>query len=658
MEPMPFSERLRGLAIRRWRDVLDAIIPYGASAFMLLTLQQSPVNQTIDLLLYDMMTKWRDSPSAERLPITIIGIDEEDIATYGWPIDDRYLCAAIDRILADGAVGVGLDLYRDQGVGSDQECLRERFRSHPALVSIFNVGEGIGPVPGTPPGRQGFNDLVVDADGVVRRDLIHVSGQDEATVAFPLRLMEVGLGDRSMRTRLEEGTEPGPWLEPSSGGYERLDAAGYQRMLPFHALGSFTTSSLQDVLTDGRIGKGALRDRIVLIGSTAPSLRDLFPVPHTRFHVGSRQLLISGVEIHAHRLASLLGERTGGGSLQLRTLPGWSKRGLEFLFLAAGLVLGESLRPLRHSVLTVALVATLFLGCSLLLLHQNIWIAATTPLSALVLIAGAAWVRRGGASQRQHQQIEKLLGQTTSPDIARQLWRQRESLLSNGRFEGRQAPVTIVIMDTCRFTWVSEQLTPQELLDWLNRGLSRFIPAITGRGGVVNKFTGDGFLAVFGAPLSKGAAMDAMAAIDAATEIQQSVEVLNEELAAEGKPTMMLRIGIHSGDVVAGSLGSSERLEYGVIGDTVNCASRLETLDKNRQSNTCRILVSTQTKSLIPSDLPLDWQSWGSIELRNRSELMQVWELRGKGSQNPIDSESDHGTNRDTLQSDVQATRM
>ncbi|MFY8148023.1 MAG: adenylate/guanylate cyclase domain-containing protein, partial [Prochlorococcaceae cyanobacterium] len=223
----------------------------------------------------------------------------------------------------------------------------------------------------------------------------------------------------------------------------------------------------------------------------------------------------------------------------------------------------------------------------------------------------------------------RLLGQTTSPAVARQLWEQREELLSDGRFEGRLLPVTILFSDTCNFTTVSERLSPADLLTWLNRGMAYCVPAITRRGGMVNKFTGDGFLAVFGAPLSESPETDARAAIETALEIQETLEQLNRTLAEEGAPAMRLRIGIHSGEVLAGSMGSSERLEYAVIGDTVNCASRLESIDKTRQDNTCRVLVSAATRALLPGDWTLEWQHWGSLQVKGRQEPLDIWELRG-----------------------------
>ncbi|KEF40875.1 MAG: adenylate cyclase [Cyanobium sp. CACIAM 14] len=618
-----------GGQIGRLADGLRSLVPYAAAGLLLLALQRSPVNETLNLLLYDLITGLRAAPPGTDKPITIIGIDESDLATYGFPIDDKVLCEAIDRLSAGGAAAIGLDIYRDQGVGPERDCLRRRFRSNSRLVSIFNVAETIGPVPGTPPERRGFNDLVVDPDGVIRRDLVHVAGQNEATVSLPLRLLEVGTGQRALRRRLEKGSEPGPWLEPGSGGYDHLDAAGFQQMLSFHRLGSFHLWNLQDVLGRRPIPPDQIRGHIVLIGSTAPSLRDLFPVPQTRSALGARQLLVPGVEIHAHRLAALMDRYVAGDPRRVRTLPEWVERVAEVLAVVLGIVLGEAFTLLRRSVIVVGLVAMLMVGGAVLLLYNFVWIGLSLPLLGLIAMAGAAWVRRGASSQKQHQQIERLLGQTTSPAVARQLWNQRDGLLSDGRFEGRLLPVTVLMADTCQFTSVSERLSPGDLLDWLNRGMALFVPAITRRGGMVNKFTGDGLLAVFGAPLSSGVESDAKAAIDAALAIQRDVVRLNQELEKEGLPPMSLRLGVHSGAVLAGSMGSSERLEYAVIGDAVNCASRLESLQKDRQTNLCRVLVSSSTRELLPTGLPLEWVDWGTMAVKGRSERLRIWELRG-----------------------------
>jgi adenylate cyclase len=298
--------------------------------------------------------------------------------------------------------------------------------------------------------------------------------------------------------------------------------------------------------------------------------------------------------------------------------------------IALGALLGEGLVSLRRSFQAVALVggaglvgglAALFLG--------GLWVNLALPLAGLIAMATAAWTSRGMEQQQQRQQLQRLLGQTISTTVARELWNQREELLVADRFRARELFVTLLIADIVHFTSVAEDLAPEPLLRWLNQSMERLVGAIQGQGGLVNKFTGDGVLAVFGAPLSQGQGADATAALHAALAIRQAMRDLNDQLRREGLPLVRLRLGIHSGWVLVGSVGSRERWEYGVIGDTVNCTARIDTLQGTGPTDDCRILLSGATRALLddgpwPSQL---WKSWGSLTLSGRSRREEIWEL-------------------------------
>ena len=617
--------------MKRPAQLLLRIGPYLVALAVLALLRQSGLAQTVDLALYDLITSRREAPSGLDSPITLIGIEESDIQRYGWPIDDGLFCRGIDGLRRGGASAIGFDLYRDQGVGPEQQCLRDRFRQEPTLVSIFNVASGIAAVPGTPAERQSYNDLSLDADGVLRRDLVHVTGQDEATVSFAMRVMEVATGDRSIRGSIDAGTDDDTWLAADAGGYHNEVEAGLglQRMLLYRQPGSYRRYTLEQWL-ENSIPADAIRDQIVLIGSTAPSLRDLFEVPFSRFHSGVEMFQLPGLEIHANRIATLLDSRSNSAAL-IWTMPGWGNRLLLVVSLLAGLALGEAIPTLRRSVLVVTAVAGAgAAGLLGLLFWSQVWVGTALPLTGLLSMAGAAWLRRGAVSQQHSQQIRRLLGQATSPAVAQQLWDQREELLSNGRFEGQQLPITVLFTDTASFTSVSERLSPRELMDWLNRGMAICVPAVTRRGGMVNKFTGDGMLAVFGVPVRQDPTAEAAAALEAAREIQAGLEQLNAELLQEGAPEMRVRAGIHSGEALVGSMGSADRIEYAVIGDTVNCASRLESLDKQRHQGVMRVLLSSNTLDILDPTIrqQLQLESWGSVQVKGRDEPLEVSELR------------------------------
>ena len=612
-------------SLMRW---ISRLTPYAIAVLVTGILWQSRLAESLDLILYDWISEIRPHPSGENDPITIITISESDITAYGWPIDDRLICDAITRLRDADANAIGLDLYRNRGVGANQACLRTLTQTIPELVTIFNLADKIGHLPGSPEEQRAFNDLVLDNDGVIRRDLVHVGGQDSATVSFPLRLVSISESRPELPQLIESGALHFPWLTSGSGGYQDVDAGGYQQLLPYRQPGSFKQHGLEALL-NGEVPLADLKDRIVLIGSTAPSLRDQFEVPHSRFRPGESEYLMPGVEVHAQRIASLLDLNRGNHRWLIKTSASWVDNVLLLFAIALGLLLGEAIPSLKRGSMLAGSLATIALLVGTGLLWSRIWIGLVLPTSTMLIWAGAGFVRRGAANQQQRQQIQKLLGQTTSPAVASQLWAMRDDLLSDGRFEGRQIPVTVMFSDTCEFTKLSEHMRPADLLAWLNRGLACFIPAITERGGMVNKFTGDGFLAVFGAPVGQGPELDAAAAIDSALAIQDGLKKMNEQLLKEGAPVMRLRIGIHSGDVLAGSMGSRERLEYAVIGDTVNCASRLESVDKARRNNDCRVLVSSTTRDMLDHDQTRHWECWGSINVKGRQQPLQIWELIG-----------------------------
>jgi adenylate cyclase len=363
----------------------------------------------------------------------------------------------------------------------------------------------------------------------------------------------------------------------------------------------------------------------VLIGSRAASLRDNFHTPFTRFGNQANLATTDGVEIHALRLASLF-DLQAGGRFQMVALPGWVNHGLLLIALALGILIGERPKSFGRSAFLLLFAEVVLLAASTGLLLVGSWVGISVPIAGLALMAVASWTRRAAASQEHRRQIERLLGQTTSPAVAAELWNQRESLLTDGRFPGRELPLTVMMADTVHFSSVGEWMAPTELLDWFNTGMRIFVEIINRHGGMVNKFTGDGFLVVFGAPLPLDARHNAEAAMSAAREIQLAVDRLLVELKQKDLPPIRLRIGISSGPVITGSMGGSSRMEYAVLGDAVNISARLEALNKERRSNDCRVLLSSATKDLLEEGR---WRlfPWGPQSVKGREQPVDVYEL-------------------------------
>lgn len=612
------------------RAPLRQVLPYAVAVLLLLLLRQARLGETVNLLLHDLAVQLRPQPSAAALPIRVIAIEEDDLRRFGWPLEDRHLVAAITRLQQAGVGAIGLDLYRDLGVGRGQDALRRLARGPGPLVSVFSAIDGITAIPGTPPGRQAYNDLLIDPDGTVRRDLVHVRGQPANTVALPLRLLETWRRQAisPLRERLERNPASLPPLDPEAGGYTDLDADGLQRLLGFHQPDSLRSWNLRTLLA-GQVPPEQLRGTIVLIGARAPSLRDQFMVPLGRHPWSGQPRLMAGVDLHAQRLASLLADEQGRRP-GLRAAPGWFNGVLALAAAGLGVGLGEGIRSLRRSQAAVAAVALGGLAGGLgVLLLGGTWCNLALPLGTLLALATAAWSRRGIEQQRQRRQLEQLLGHTTSAAVAEELWRQRDVLMAGGRFRGQERVVTLLVADIGGFSGLAQQLPPEALLTWLNGALEPVVQAIEVEHGLLNKFTGDGVLAVFGAPLSQGPQADAAAAVRAALAIRHRLVERNTALLAAGEPPVQMRLGLHSGPVLAGSLGSHSRWEYGLIGDAVNCAARIEALGKARAAVPCRILLSGATRDLAgigpwPGAV---WQAWGPQTLSGRSGQDEIWEL-------------------------------
>jgi adenylate cyclase len=178
--------------------------------------------------------------------------------------------------------------------------------------------------------------------------------------------------------------------------------------------------------------------------------------------------------------------------------------------------------------------------------------------------------------------------------------------------------VCVMFLDIRNFTAFSENKTPGEVVDYLNEVFEATIEAVVSRHGIVNKFLGDGYMAVFGAPIAEGNA--SRAGVDAALDIVERVE----RLVAEGKiPPTKVGIGLHTGDAVVGNIGSAQRREYTVIGDVVNVASRIEALNKELSS---MVLVSDETWT-ASGRTDVNAIAHEAIQVRGRKQPLRIWQL-------------------------------
>ena len=220
---------------------------------------------------------------------------------------------------------------------------------------------------------------------------------------------------------------------------------------------------------------------------------------------------------------------------------------------------------------------------------------------------------------QESQQMRDLFGRYVSREVADQVLRKGAAL------GGEQVSATVLFADIRDFTGLSERLPAEQVVDILNRYYTRMVDVIIEHGGWVNKFGGDSLLAVFGVPIRQPD--HALRAVRAAWQMNRALAGFNAEQAALGLPPLTIGVGISSGDMVAGNIGGTERLEYTVIGDPVNLAARLQTLTKEMGQP---ILLSGFTQSQIDhTNVDLEFEPCEKVTVRGKSQATQVYALRG-----------------------------
>lgn len=628
---------------------LASIIAVGLMTTAIVFCQLVGGLEPLELLLYDRLLQLQppipgrgsnESKSSDRL--LVVGINGEDLERYGWPLTDEILADSLTALQRHDPRVIGVDLYRNLPKPPGSAALSRALQAS-NIVGIMDHGAGIAPPTDLEPDQVGFNDLVLDNDGVVRRSLLFVGTPEEAYYSFPLRIslqylaQEPHLPQPIFQAQVEEGLSIGsryfPRLQPYSGGYDRLDNGGYQVLLNYSPK-PIAQVSLSQLLSN-QVDPDLIRDRAILIGTVDPTLKDLFRTPYSS---GLRHdFLMPGVQIHGQITLQLLGK-----SLDQYPSFHYAPRWGEYLWILLWTIVGTGIgSQIRRPVLSVT---SLLLGLGTLgtmgavLLWQAIWFPLVTPgigaIGGWVMLLGY----RAYQFQKHQQTVMRLLGQSTSPEIAQALWQQRDTLLKSGKLPGQHLLATILFADLAGFSTIAEEMEPADLLNWLNECLDPVTRLVCTHHGIVNKFTGDGFMAVFGLPMSRQpmeVQQDAQSAVNCAIAISHLLQKLNLEWQAKGLPQLKMRIGIFTGPVVAGSVGGRDRMEYGVLGDTVNVASRLESCEKDRMDTCCRILIGQDTYDYLITDPTfletIVIQAWGEWQLKGKSQLVNVYQVSSSG---------------------------
>ncbi len=230
------------------------------------------------------------------------------------------------------------------------------------------------------------------------------------------------------------------------------------------------------------------------------------------------------------------------------------------------------------------------------------------------------------AGLQEGSMYRDLLGRTVSPEVREQL---RQTFGSgNLRLEGQEAVATVLMTDIRGFTSLSEKADPAKIFEWLNEYFGVLVPIVVAHGGVVNKFDGDAMLAFFGIlPRMTSPKRSAQAAVETALEMLTAIEQLNQARRRRGEPPMITGVGIHTGVVMAGGLGSRDRLHYTIIGDTVNTTQRIESLTRDLCAGNGVLLSIYTLEALGEYGRDLQIEALGPQKIRGREEELLVYRL-------------------------------
>ncbi len=297
--------------VEQWQGALIIAI---SVTLCIVTGSVTGIFQLLEWASLDQFYRLRPSESIESR-ITLVTIDEADLTRLSWPISDRVMAKLILNLRADKPAAIGLDIYRDIPVEPGHEKLIEVFESTPNLVGIEKIaGETVAPPPALSKLNQvGASDILLDADGKVRRALITVATENSVGEGLGVKLALMYLEKRGITLEIVDenkrnyqlGQALFTPLTPRSGVYASPDTGGYQILLNYRGeRESFPSISISQVL-DGDIPEDLIRDRILIIGTTAESLRDVFSIPFNT-NLLQKNNLMSGIVVHANITSQIL----------------------------------------------------------------------------------------------------------------------------------------------------------------------------------------------------------------------------------------------------------------------------------------------------------------------------------------------------------------
>jgi len=630
------------------KSLLDTPAAAGVIASLLLLslilgLRAWGMLQPLELMAYDRMVLLRAEQSQTARRVVQIGITEDDLTRFGWPLPDGILADVVLRLHAAGARAIGIDIFRPVPIGSGTPALDRALADVPEVVWVDRFSQtgwdGIAaPEAIQKSERNGFGDFVLDPGGVVRRSLLYLNDRRHWEQSFSLKLALLYMAHDGIFPRsdadgnLKLGSVSLPPIQTPLGGYADLDPRGYQIFLEFRGPTHIESFPLADLL-GGKVPEGSLSNRIVVVGVTADSVKDYVATPLTA--VSERGLY--GVTLQGLSAAQLVSHGLDGLA-PVHVLPRIWETALIVLAVMAGGCAGTVMR--NSWLLAAAIVGgtVLLLGAAFGCFLHGLWLPALPLTSGWIIAAVSAAAAVTHAERAQKAVLMRLFSAHVSGPIAAELWRRRSDFISHGRTIPVRLPATVLFADINGFTTISEMLEPEDVVRWLSPFMDAMISLIERHNGVIESLAGDSIMALFGPPIVRRhrheIETDAIEAARYAVSMRQTLLELNRTYRAEGLPEIRIGIGIHSGDLVSCCLGSAERQQYATIGDTANTAARLMTVAKDHMkevggNDVSCVALSDATRTLLGGAFNL--HALGPVMCKGKKDPIACYLLHSDG---------------------------